>query len=149
MNESIHGERTASKPQDRVTELIEHQTAIFGSAARHCELAARLAAHLRRHPRQRHTSLSSRHSSLWVRSILDAYHKAKTQRPHAKSRHGSSFSAIKMQRLQTDRLRRTRAVHIALPCAIYSLSSFSKLAPFYLRRLSGRDLLAGSLRSVI
>jgi hypothetical protein len=30
-----------------------------------------------------------------------------------KSRHGSSFSAIKMQRLQTDRLRRTRAVHIA------------------------------------
>jgi hypothetical protein len=32
-------------------------------------------------------------------NILDAYHKAKTQRPHAKSRHGSSFSAIKMQRL--------------------------------------------------
>src|SRR4029077_10754500 len=32
----------------------------LGSAARHCELAARLAAHLRRHPRQRHTSLSSR-----------------------------------------------------------------------------------------
>ena len=113
MNESIHGERTASELQDRLTELIEHQTAIFGSAARHCELAARLAAHLRRHPRQRHTSLSSRHSSLWVRSILDAYHKAKTQRPHTKSRHGSSFSAIKMQRLQTDCLRRTRAVHIA------------------------------------
>ena len=28
MNESIHGERTASEPQDRVAELIEQQTAI-------------------------------------------------------------------------------------------------------------------------
>src|SRR6202008_2662745 len=28
MNESIHGERTASEPQDRLTELIEQQTAI-------------------------------------------------------------------------------------------------------------------------
>src|SRR6202008_1611347 len=28
MNESIHGERTASEPEDRVTELIEQQTAI-------------------------------------------------------------------------------------------------------------------------
>src|ERR1700726_324460 len=28
MNENIHGERTASAPQDRVTELIEQQTAI-------------------------------------------------------------------------------------------------------------------------
>src|SRR6202040_2681422 len=28
MNESIHGERTASQLQDRVTELIEQQTAI-------------------------------------------------------------------------------------------------------------------------
>ena len=28
MSESIHGERTASEPQDRVTELIEQQTAI-------------------------------------------------------------------------------------------------------------------------
>ena len=28
MNESIHGERTASELQDRVTELIEQQTAI-------------------------------------------------------------------------------------------------------------------------
>ena len=28
MNESIHGERTASEPQDRVTELIEQQAAI-------------------------------------------------------------------------------------------------------------------------
>src|SRR5260221_6279537 len=28
MNESIHGETTASEPQDRVTELIEQQTAI-------------------------------------------------------------------------------------------------------------------------
>src|SRR5258706_82297 len=28
MNESIHGERAASEPQDRVTELIEQQTAI-------------------------------------------------------------------------------------------------------------------------
>src|SRR6476469_2004051 len=28
MNEIIHGERTASEPQDRVTELIEQQTAI-------------------------------------------------------------------------------------------------------------------------
>jgi hypothetical protein len=28
MNESINGERTASEPQDRVTELIEQQTAI-------------------------------------------------------------------------------------------------------------------------
>src|SRR4029077_6711100 len=28
MNERIHGERTASEPQDRVTELIEQQTAI-------------------------------------------------------------------------------------------------------------------------
>jgi C4-dicarboxylate-specific signal transduction histidine kinase len=28
MNESIHGERTASEPQDRVTELIEQRTAI-------------------------------------------------------------------------------------------------------------------------
>src|SRR6266851_2842838 len=36
----------------------------LGSAARHCELAARLAARLRRHPRQRYTSLSSRHRQL-------------------------------------------------------------------------------------
>ena len=28
MNESIHGERTASEPQDRVSELIEQQTAM-------------------------------------------------------------------------------------------------------------------------
>src|SRR5229473_2046961 len=28
MNESIHGEKTASEPQDRVTELIDQQTAI-------------------------------------------------------------------------------------------------------------------------
>src|SRR5258707_3702597 len=28
MNESIHAERTASEPQDRLTELIEQQTAI-------------------------------------------------------------------------------------------------------------------------
>src|SRR5437588_2429452 len=28
MTESIHGERSASEPQDRVTELIEQQTAI-------------------------------------------------------------------------------------------------------------------------
>src|SRR5258707_12924409 len=28
MNESIHGEGTASEPQDRVTELIDQQTAI-------------------------------------------------------------------------------------------------------------------------
>jgi hypothetical protein len=28
MNKSIHGERTGSEPQDRVTELIEQQTAI-------------------------------------------------------------------------------------------------------------------------
>ena len=28
MNGSIHGERTASEPQDRVAELIEQQTAI-------------------------------------------------------------------------------------------------------------------------
>ena len=28
MNESVHGERTASELQDRVTELIEQQTAI-------------------------------------------------------------------------------------------------------------------------
>src|SRR5712675_3453774 len=28
MNESVHGERTASEPQDRVTEVIEQQTAI-------------------------------------------------------------------------------------------------------------------------
>ena len=28
MNESIHGEKTASEPQDRVTELVEQQTAI-------------------------------------------------------------------------------------------------------------------------
>src|SRR3979490_2201712 len=28
MNESIHGENSASEPQDRVTELIEQQTAI-------------------------------------------------------------------------------------------------------------------------
>ena len=28
MNESIHGEKTASEPHDRVTELIEQQTAI-------------------------------------------------------------------------------------------------------------------------
>jgi hypothetical protein len=27
MNESVHGERTVSEPQDRVTELIEQQTA--------------------------------------------------------------------------------------------------------------------------
>jgi C4-dicarboxylate-specific signal transduction histidine kinase len=36
MNESIHGERTASELQDWVTELIEQQTAISESAARHC-----------------------------------------------------------------------------------------------------------------
>src|SRR6201982_3521145 len=36
----------------------------LGSAARRCKLAARLAAHLRRHPRQRHTSLSSGHRQL-------------------------------------------------------------------------------------
>ena len=28
MNENIHGEKTASEPQDRVTELVEQQTAI-------------------------------------------------------------------------------------------------------------------------
>jgi hypothetical protein len=28
MNESVHGERTASELQDRVTELIEQQTAV-------------------------------------------------------------------------------------------------------------------------
>jgi hypothetical protein len=28
MNESVHGERTASEPQDRVTELIQQLTAI-------------------------------------------------------------------------------------------------------------------------
>ena len=28
MNESIHGERTASEPQDRVTELFEQQTQV-------------------------------------------------------------------------------------------------------------------------
>jgi hypothetical protein len=28
MNERIHGERTPSEPQDRVTELIEQQTAL-------------------------------------------------------------------------------------------------------------------------
>ena len=28
MSKSIHGERTASEPQDRVTELVEQQTAI-------------------------------------------------------------------------------------------------------------------------
>ena len=28
MSESVHGERTASQPQDRVTELVEQQTAI-------------------------------------------------------------------------------------------------------------------------
>ena len=28
MNESMHGERTVSEPQDRVTELIEQQAAI-------------------------------------------------------------------------------------------------------------------------
>src|ERR1700682_1613256 len=28
MNESIHGEKTASEPQDRVTELVEQQAAI-------------------------------------------------------------------------------------------------------------------------
>src|ERR1700733_2539185 len=28
VNESIHGEKTASEPQDRVTELVEQQTAI-------------------------------------------------------------------------------------------------------------------------
>jgi hypothetical protein len=28
MNEGIHADRTASEPQDRVTELIEQQTAI-------------------------------------------------------------------------------------------------------------------------
>src|ERR1700675_3350794 len=50
----------------------------LGSAARHCELAARLAAHLRRHPRQLHTSLSSRRSHLtslrrkWPSSSGDA-----------------------------------------------------------------------------
>src|SRR6267378_562649 len=47
MNESIHGEATASELQDRVTELLEQH-----------------AAHLRRHPRQRHTSLSSRRRQL-------------------------------------------------------------------------------------
>jgi hypothetical protein len=53
MNVSIHGERTVSEPQDRVTETHRATDGHVGSAARHCELAARLAAHLRRHPRQR------------------------------------------------------------------------------------------------
>ena len=53
MTESIHGERTVSEPQDRVTETHRATDGHVGSAARHCELAARLAAHLRRHPRQR------------------------------------------------------------------------------------------------
>jgi len=64
MNESIHGERTASEPQDRGDRTHRATDGHFGSAARHCELAARLAARLRRHPRQRHTSLSSRHRQL-------------------------------------------------------------------------------------
>jgi hypothetical protein len=34
MNESIHGERTASEPQDRVTELIEQQTASRSNQAK-------------------------------------------------------------------------------------------------------------------
>ena len=39
MNESIHGERTASEPQDRVTELIEQPLRghLGSSCARHCE----------------------------------------------------------------------------------------------------------------
>jgi hypothetical protein len=36
MNEGIHADRTASEPQDRVTELIEQQTAMATyHAARH------------------------------------------------------------------------------------------------------------------
>jgi hypothetical protein len=51
-------EGTASELQDRVIAHVEQQGHL-GSAARHCELAARLATHLRRHPRQRQTSLLS------------------------------------------------------------------------------------------
>ena len=91
--------------------------------------------------------------SLWVRSILDAYHKAKTERPHTKSRHGCSFSAIKMQRLPNRLLAAYKSCAYWVCCVCHARSilssSFSKLAPFYSRRLSGRDLLAGSLRSVI
>ena len=62
MNESIHGERTASELEDRVTELIEQQTAISevlrAIASSPHDLQPIFDAILD------HTSLSSRHGQL-------------------------------------------------------------------------------------
>src|ERR1700761_2262222 len=63
MNERIDGERTASELQDWVTELIEQQAAI-SEVLRAIANSPHEAAHLRRHPRQRHTSLPSGHRLL-------------------------------------------------------------------------------------
>jgi hypothetical protein len=60
MNESIHGERTASELQDRVTELIEQQMTISEVLRAIASSPHDLQPRLLRHPRQRHTSLSSR-----------------------------------------------------------------------------------------
>jgi hypothetical protein len=63
------------------------------------------------------------------------------------------FSAIKMQRLPNRLLAAHKSCAYCVCCVCHARSilssSFSKLAPFYSGRLSGRDLLAGSLRSVI
>jgi hypothetical protein len=49
MNEGIHADRTASEPQDRVTELIEQQTAMpTYHAARHQMRSCGLSPNARR-----------------------------------------------------------------------------------------------------
>ena len=62
------------------------------------------------------------------------HHNAKTQRPHAKSRHGSSFSAIKMQRLpnRLPAAHESCAYRVCCVCHARSIlsSSFSKLVLF-------------------
>jgi hypothetical protein len=74
------------------------------------------------------------------------HHKAKTQRPHPKSRHGSSFSAIKIQRLPNRLLAAHESCAYCVCCVCHARSilssSFSKLAPFHVDRNWHRALLA-------
>jgi hypothetical protein len=64
-----------------------------------------------------------------VRSILDAYHRAKTQRPHAKSRHGffqcdKNATSAKQIAYGAQELCILRLLR--LPCAIYSFILFQQ-----------------------